>query len=72
MVDLVLVIDSTAAVDHRDRFTIAGLTTPVDRDGHIVLEAKVFTVVGLPKDYNHGPFGFAPDRVVVGLKWVDG
>lgn len=70
--DVVLVLDSAVAVDHRDRFTIAGLTAPVDHDGQIVLEPKVFTVVGLPKDYNHGPFGFSPDRLVVELKAVTG
>ncbi|WP_238391489.1 MULTISPECIES: hypothetical protein [unclassified Mycolicibacterium] len=69
---VVLVLDSAVTVDHRDHFTIAGLMTPVDRDGQIVLEPKEFTVVGLPKDYNHGPFGFSPDRLVVELKAVTG
>ena len=52
--DLVLVLDSAVSVDHRDRFTVDG---------------KRFEVVGIPKDYNHGPFGFSPDRLVVELKW---
>lgn len=54
-VDLVLVVDSSVPVDHRDRFTIEG---------------RRFDVVGLPKDFNHGPFGFSPDRHVIELKWV--
>lgn len=53
--DLVLVLDSAVAVDHRDQFTVEG---------------KKFEVIGLPKDFNHGPFGFSPDRLVVELKWV--
>lgn len=68
--DLVLVVDSAVSVDHRDKFAIEGLATPVDQGGQIVLVPKVFEVVGLPKDYNHGPFGFSPDRLVVELKWV--
>lgn len=54
-VDLSLVVDSALAVDHRDRFTI---------DGHD------YEVVGLPKDYDHGPFGFSPRRRVIELKWI--
>lgn len=54
-VDLTLVVDSALEVDHRDRFTV---------DGH------VFEVVGLPKDFDHGPFGFSPNRRVIELKWV--
>ena len=54
-VDITLAIDSSAVVDQRDRFTVDG---------------KTFEVVGLPKDYDHGPFGFAPNRRVVELKWV--
>lgn len=54
-VDLTLVVDSSVVVDHRDRFTV---------DGHD------FEVVGLPKDFDHGPFGFSPNRRVVELKWV--
>lgn len=53
--DRVLVVDSVVTVDHRDRFTIEG---------------RKFEVSGLPKDYNHGPFGFSPDRLVIELKWV--
>jgi hypothetical protein len=54
-VDLTLVVDSGLSVDHRDRFTIDG---------------RVFEVVGLPKDFDHGPFGFAPNRRPIELKWV--
>jgi hypothetical protein len=53
--DVVLVVDSAVAVDHRDRFTVDG---------------KRFEVIGLPADYDHGPFGFAPNRRVIDLKWV--
>jgi hypothetical protein len=53
--DMVLIVDSVVAVDHRDRFTV---------------NSRRFEVVGLPKDYNHGPFGFSPDRLVVELKAV--
>jgi hypothetical protein len=51
---LVLIVDSAVAVGHRDRFTVDG---------------REFEVIGLPKDYNHGPFGFDTDRLVVELKW---
>ena len=53
--DLVLVLDSAVTVDHRDKFTVEG---------------KKFEVVGLPKDFNHGPWGFSPDRLVIELKAV--
>ncbi|MCB1287419.1 MAG: hypothetical protein KDB47_06930 [Mycobacterium sp.] len=53
--DVVIVVDSGLAVDHRDRFTVDG---------------KPFEVVGLPKDYDHGPFGCSPQRRIVELKWV--
>jgi hypothetical protein len=54
-VDLTLVVDSSLVVDHRDRFTVAG---------------HDFEVVGLPKDYDHGPFGFSPNRRPIELKWM--
>jgi hypothetical protein len=53
--DVVLVLDSAVPVDHRDRFTVDG---------------KTFEVIGLAADYDHGPYGFAPNRRVVNLKWV--
>lgn len=52
--DLVLVVALSVTVDHRDRFTVHG---------------HRFEVVGLPKDYDHGPFGYAPNRQVIELKW---
>lgn len=55
IVDRVMVVDASVSVDQRDRFDFAG---------------AVFQVSGLPKDFNHGPFGFSPDRIVVELKWV--
>lgn len=55
MIDITLVVDSALAVDHRDRFTV---------NGHD------FEVVGLPKEWDHGPFGFSPNRRVVELKWI--
>lgn len=54
-VDAVLVVDSGVPVDHRDRF---------------ILDGRRFEVVGLPHDYDHGPFGFSPGRRVVELTWV--
>lgn len=58
-VDLELAIDPTVVVDQRDRFTIGG---------------KDFEVVGLPEDYNHGPYKgpltASPLPVVLELKWV--
>ena len=52
-VDTVLVLDSAVPVDHRDRFTVAG---------------RRFEVSGLPADYDHGPYGYAPARRVITLK----
>jgi hypothetical protein len=54
-VDVSLVVDSSVVVDPRDVFTVDG---------------RRFEVIGLPKDYDHGPFGFTPGRRVVELKWV--
>lgn len=54
-VDRVLVLDAAVEVDHRDRFIVAG---------------RRFEVIGLPADYNHGPFGYEPDRQVVELRFV--
>ncbi|WP_264018196.1 hypothetical protein [Mycolicibacterium conceptionense] len=62
-VDVVLVVDSAVTVGHRDRFTIAEL---LDSDGN---PARL-EVIGLPKDSNHSPFGFSPDRLVIELKAV--
>ena len=53
--DLTLVVDSTVVVDHQDRFTVNG---------------KTFEVFGLPKEYDHGPFGYTPGTQAVELKWV--
>lgn len=61
--DVVLVVDSAVTVGHRDRFTIADL---LDSEGSPV----PLEVIGLPKDFNHGPFGFSPDRLVIELKAV--
>lgn len=55
-VDLVLVVNSTLAVDHRDRFTVDG---------------RRFEALGLPKDYDHQPWGFPPDRKIIELQKVD-
>jgi hypothetical protein len=54
-VDVTLVVDSALPVDHRDRFTV---------NGHD------FELVGLSKDYDHGPFSFSPNRKILELKWV--
>lgn len=54
-VDLALVVDIAQAVDHRDQWTVDG---------------RKFNVVGLPKDWDHGPFGYQPNRQILELKWV--
>ena len=51
--ELALILNVDVIVDHRDRFTIDG---------------KRFEVTGLPKNYNYGPFGFAPNRQIVELR----
>ncbi len=53
--ELALVVDVTLTVDHRDRFTVAG---------------QRYEVVGLPKNYNYGLFGFSPNRQIVELRMV--
>ena len=53
--ELFLVVDAALVVDHRDKFTVTG---------------RRFAVNGLPKEYDHGPFGFAPTRQVVALRSV--
>lgn len=53
--ELALVVDIGVVVDHRDRFIVQG---------------QVFEVTGLPKEYDHGPFGFTPNRQVVELRMV--
>ncbi|KAB7755203.1 hypothetical protein [Mycolicibacterium mucogenicum] len=64
--DRVLVVDAAVSVDQRDRFTFA--TNKVDGNGNPV--SVRFEVSGLPHDFNHGPFGYAPRRLVVELKRV--
>ena len=54
-VDVVLVLDADVEVDPKDVFTVNG---------------RRFEVIGLPKDYDHGPFSFRPGLSVVELKWV--
>lgn len=54
-VDVSLVLDSSVAVDPRDMFTVDG---------------RRFEVIGLPKDYDHGPYEFRPNRRIVELRWV--
>lgn len=61
--DVVLVVDSSVRVSHRDRFIIDDL---VDTQGNPVR----LEVIGLPKDFNHSPYGFSPNRLVVELKAV--
>lgn len=53
--DVTLVIDSAVSVSHQDRFVVDGLE---------------FEVIGLPKDFDHGPYGFQPHRKVLELKWT--
>lgn len=58
--DVVLALDSAVQVDSRDYFTIDAFP------------AVRLDVVGLPKDYDHGPWGFSPGRRIVELKAVLG
>lgn len=55
VVDRVLVLDVAVVVDHRDRFFWGD---------------QRYDAIGLPKDFNHGPFGYAPNRLVVQLRGV--
>ena len=59
VVDLVIVLDSAdaATVKSRDRFVIDSLTFEVD---------------GQAQDFDHGPFGWAPNRRPISLKRVEG
>ena len=61
--DVVLVVDSAVSVSHLDHFMISEV---LDTSGN---PARL-EVIGLPKDYNHGPWGFSPDRLVIELKAV--
>ena len=54
-VDYVLGIADEEVIDHRDRFVI---------NGHLC------EVIGLPHDYNHGPYGLAPGRLILELQWI--
>ncbi|MGC5027050.1 hypothetical protein ACLQ3K_20065 [Tsukamurella sp. DT100] len=63
--DVVIAVDSALQLDSRDYFTIAELMDP---NG----DPMRLDVVGMPKDYDHGPFGFAPGRRIVELKAVNG
>lgn len=53
-VDAVLIVDEALSVDHRDRFVIDG---------------QRFEVIGLPADYNHGPWA-TPGRLMINCKKV--
>lgn len=55
--DAVIVIESGIPVDPRDRF---------------ILDGRRYEVVGEPKDYDHGPFGFRPGRRPIDLRRVEG
>ena len=63
--DVVIAVDSALQVDSRDYFTIAELK---NRNGDPIR----LDVVGLPKNYDKGPFGFSPGRRIVELKAVEG
>lgn len=54
-VDRTLILDIDVPVDHRDRFMFG---------------AQRFEAAGLPKEFDHGPFGFVTDRQVVELRFV--
>lgn len=53
--ELALVVDVVIPIDHRDRFTV---------------KDQMFEVAGLAKNYDYGPFGFAPGRKVIELRMV--
>lgn len=53
--ELALVVDVAVPVDQRDRFTV---------------KEQLFEVNGLAKNYDYGPFGFAPGRKVIALRMV--
>ena len=55
LADVCLVVDISLEVDPRDVFTVNG---------------RRFEVIGLPKEFDHGPYSFHPNRQVVELKWV--
>ena len=55
--DLVVVVAAGFSCGPRDRITVDGRDYGVD---------------GEPRDYNHGPFGFSPDRLVIECRRVDG
>ena len=64
--DRVLVVDSAVAIDQRDRFVFTGAKFAVDA----LPDGERFNVDALPADYNHGPFGYSPNRLVINLKRV--
>mgnify|MGYP006278550203 CR=1 FL=1 len=53
--ELSLVVDVSVGVDHRDRFTVEG---------------QLFEATRQPKEYDHGPWGFTPNRQIVELRMV--
>ena len=53
--ELALVVDVAIPIDQRDKFTI---------------KEQLFEVAGLAKNYDYGPFGFAPNRKVIELRMV--
>lgn len=55
--DLVVVVDRTVSVG------------PLDR---MVVDGREYEVDGEAADYNHGPFGFSPNRLVVECKRIEG
>jgi hypothetical protein len=53
--ELALVVDVAIPIDQRDKFTV---------------KEQLFEVAGLAKNYDYGPFGFAPNRKVIELRMV--
>lgn len=56
--DTFVIVDSVVPVDYRDRFIVDGRHYEITPDT-------------MPADYNHGPFGFSPNRTVVKLRMLD-
>jgi hypothetical protein len=53
--ELALVVDVAIPIDQRDKFTV---------------KEQLFEVAGLAKNYDYGPFGWAPGRKVIELRMV--
>ena len=53
-----------------DRTVLLDVAVPVDHRDRFIFNGRRFEVVGLPKNWDHGPFGFVTNRQVVELRFV--